>query len=104
MTKQKILTLKVEESRLGRVLTSEEFEQNLGEVEIEGRPAMVHWGYGRTQNLGDFCSLRVDCGVELPCLPSEVPAMIQAAQAVVRGAITEFMQKSEKDTNSKPTF
>lgn len=93
---QTILRLKVEKAVSGAVISSEEFEDVVEESPFAGQPAMVSWGYGRTRNLGNFESLRVDCAVSLPCSPGQVPEMINVAQGLVRSALTEFMASGRK--------
>lgn len=97
---QTILRLKVEKLVSGATVSNEEFENVVEETAFAGQPAMVTWGYGRTKNLGNFESLRVDCAVSLPCLPGQVPEMITVAQGVVRGALTEFMASGKKNNSN----
>jgi len=93
---QKFMSFRKEVTRSGETVSLEEWENVLGEVEIQGEPAVVRWAYGRTKNLGNFEFLRLDCGVSIPCAPGEVVQMFGAAQGLVRAALTDFMDKKNK--------
>lgn len=53
------------------------------------KPAYCRMGFGTTINMGDFNSLRIDVGVTLPCLPSEVDETLELA--------AEYCQKKLED-------
>ena len=52
-------------------------------------PAFVKFSAGMTINLGNFESLRIDCGVTLPCRPADIEATHQIASDFVAERVAE---------------
>lgn len=78
-------------ARLKEVYHETDREETLEDrIFEEGQhPARVRFSAGLTINLGDFQSLRLDCSVELPCLPSEIVDAHERASDFVAARIAE---------------
>lgn len=55
-------------------------------------PAYVHVGVGRTINLGDYNSLKLDISVTMPCYPEE----IEAVQVAVSNKVADMLAEESK--------
>lgn len=59
----------------------------------ERPPAYVRISAGLTLNLGNFESLRIDCAVELPCLPEDLESAYEEASDFVQEKIAQEEEK-----------
>jgi hypothetical protein len=73
------------EEQSDEIVLTEEFPPGI-------EPAHVRFGAGLTINLQNFESLRLDCAVSLPCLPSEVGSAVDKAADMV----AEHLAKQEQ--------
>jgi len=78
-------------SRKGHVYdeTDQELEVLRTEFPEGVEPAHVTVNAGLTVNLGNFESLRLDCSVRVPCLPTEIDAAYDIAAEFVSTKINE---------------
>ena len=59
------------------------------------RVAKVSLKFGKTINLGNYESLRVDVGVELPCYPEEFEEAYQDAYHKAAGKLKELSDEAQ---------
>ena len=64
-------------------------------------PASVYVKFGRTVNVGNFESVRLDVGVNLPCYKEEIEGAYQRATKFVVGKIQEEMDEIESELSSE---
>lgn len=69
--------------------TDQEVEVLRAEFPEGVEPAHVTVNAGLTVNLGNFESLRLDCSVRIPCLPTEIDAAYEVAAEFVSTKINE---------------
>lgn len=75
---------------------SEVYHEEDKEVEVlrsiftdNEQPALVKVGAGMTINLGNFESLRIDCGVTIPCHPHDIERAYEVASNFVADRIAD---------------
>lgn len=72
--------------------TKVKFEDKTAEVlQFVTQPAVVRTSLSRTINLGNYESVRVECGVDLPCYVEEIPHAQEAAIALCEKQIAEMV-------------
>lgn len=65
------------------------------------KPAYMKVGAGLTINLGNFESLRVDCAVTIPCLPTELQEAYEIGSNFVADKMAEEQEKWTGTGNAK---
>lgn len=89
------------------VVTNYDYDEKQDEIleDVEfapgQEPAFVRVGAGKTLNLGDFNSLRVDVSVTIPCLRSGLNDAIEAASSFVSEKLMDEEIKWLGSTNTK---
>ena len=65
------MTVKRQFLRKGNVVSMSQSDETIEIRAFQGPHAKVRFGLGFTKNLGNFESLRIDVGIEMPCYPEE---------------------------------
>lgn len=84
----------------GKITISEDMQiQNLRSVDVMDNPAKVKVTMGHTKNLGNFESLRIEVGIEVPCdnekevIEATYESAFKWVDDKVAEKITEFLGK-----------
>jgi hypothetical protein len=65
-------TIEVVHEKSKAVISESAVEENLGYEVFKTTPAVVSMKKGRTINMGDFESVRIDVGISLPCYAEHI--------------------------------
>lgn len=68
---------------------------------FQTEPASVFVKFGRTINVGNFESVRLDVGVNLPCYKEEIEGAYDKAVKFVVGKIQEEVEEIESELSSE---
>ena len=79
----------------GTMLKSREEKLVVREFEVE--PARVRCGLGLTLNLGNFESLRIECGVDIPCYVEEIPEAQKFCYKTAENELSRIKSEAQKN-------
>lgn len=63
----------------------------------ETPPVVIKLSMGVTKNLDNYESARIDVGIEIPCLPEEVPEYVERVKTWVGKMIQKEVRRINKD-------
>lgn len=87
------INTKVTEKESGKDVSEESSEDSLGICKCDGHPATVALGLGRTFNLGNFKSIKVDVHASIPSNVDDMDAQFEKVSEFVKAKFTEKTQK-----------
>lgn len=71
-------------------------EQHIEVVAFEGPTAMVRFSGGSTINMGNYESVKIEVGIEMPCYPEEFAEMFATVRATVEAKLREEVEDARK--------
>ena len=92
-------TVRVRKTLFGQEQNEEEY------IEVRPfatEPARVRVGRGRTINLGNYDSARLDVSIDMPCYPEEIKAVYEGLTETVNSMIVEESNKVLSGIHSGP--
>ncbi len=92
----------VHENKLAKTSeTVEESEESLGVEVFQTTPAVVTLRLGRTVNIGNFNSVRVEVGVSVPCYREQIDDAYAIANTWVAERLTQKLNQIDEGSKAK---
>lgn len=92
-------------SKSGKLLRAEDSEETLEVHEFITEPVLLRVGFGVTENLGDFESVRVDISLTVPCYKEELEDAAKFAEEWVATRVMKDKDEVKEQFASKtPLF